>query len=207
MLPHEDPLLLDEENDIRFEDLSVHSCGRVTIRSVAAMTYGQAHNLIFGREPDPPATPNTVPLGQAGRPVAPSLWEGLRSDLKLLTVFGRYLKASREASGALDLSQGAGGELKFKLNNEGDPVDVQGKEELEVHSTIEELMVLANGAVAEMIHCLTPLETLLRIHPPPPQSKLQAVRELAKQSGLSVFRDESSSLISEQLRTFRGQML
>jgi exoribonuclease R len=168
------------------------------------MTYGQAHNLIHNREPDPPGVPNSVPPGQAGQAVSRPLWEGLRQDLKLLTVFGRSLKASREKNGALDLSQGSGGELKFKLNSEGDPIDVQGKEEMEVHDTIAELMILANSSVAEIIHALTPQELLIRIHPPPPLSKLQSVRELALQTGLNVFREEASAELRDQLRSFRG---
>ena len=70
------------------------------------------------------------------------MWEPLRRDLKLLTVIGRVLKARRKALGALDLSGVSGSELKFKVDSEGNPIEVHGKESLEIHSTIEEMMVL-----------------------------------------------------------------
>jgi exoribonuclease R len=200
----EDPLLLHDNNDIIFATPVLHSCGRTAITSVAAMTYSQAHNLIEGRAPDP--QPPTVPPGQAGQGVGKHLWEDLRSDLKILTVFARFLKCQRELNGALDLTQ-TGGELKFKLNGEGEPMDVKCKEEMEVHNTIAELMIIANSTVARIVESFKPLESLVRIHSSPTLSQQKEILKLVKQTGKGIFDGNSSMELRSQLRTFREKML
>ena len=128
--------------------------------------------------------------------------------MKLLTAFGRALKGWRTVNGSLDLSQGAGGELKFKLTGEGEPVEVHGKEQMEVHSTIEELMVLANCTVARIIARNNPAEPLLRIHPPPTIAKLKNIKELAAQLGLtSIFNSNAPEELRQQVRSFREKIL
>ena len=128
--------------------------------------------------------------------------------MKLLTAFGRALKGWRTINGSLDLSQGAGGELKFKLTGEGEPVEVHGKEQMEVHSTIEELMVLANCTVARIIARNNPAEPLLRIHPPPTIAKLKNIKELAAQLGLtSIFNSNAPEELRQQVRSFREKIL
>ena len=200
----EDPLLLHDNSDIVFATPVLHSCGRTAINSVAAMTYAQAHNLIQGKAPDP--HPPTVPPGQAGQAVGKHLWEDLRSDLKVLTVFARFLKSRRELNGALDLTQ-TGGELKFKLNGEGEPMDVKCKEEMEVHNTIAELMIIANSTVARIVESFKPTETLARIHSSPPLSQQKEILKLVKQTGQGIFDGSSSMELRNQLRTFREKML
>ena len=199
-----DPLVLSEKGDIFFSTPVLHSCGRTAIISVAAMTYAQAHNLIQGRQPDP--TPSNAPPGQAGQTVARHLWEDLRNDLKVLTVFGRFLKAQRDRNGALDLTQ-TGGELKFKLSGEGEPMDVKCKEEMEVHNTIAELMIIANSTVARIIECYKPSETLVRIHSPPAQAQQKEILRLVTQTGQGIFNGGAPDELRNQLRMFREKML
>lgn len=180
----EDPLVLDAAGDIVYTLPERASwVGRTVIHSIAAMTYGQAHNLIQGDPPD--FVPPTVPPGQAGRAVAKQHWPVLRRDLKILTVFARFLKRQRQANGAIDITQGSGSELKFKFDSEGTPMDMHGKEELEVHSTIEQLMILANSAVARIVHETTPREAVVRIHPPPTTNNLDDVKEFIARAAAS----------------------
>ena len=201
---NDDPLLLHENKDIIFDTPVLHSCGRTAITSVAAMTYAQAHNLILGHDPDP--QPSTVPPGQAGRTVAKPLWEGLRSDLRMLTVFGRYLKGQREKNGALDLTQ-TGGELKFKLDSEGEPMDVKCKEEMEVHNTIAELMIICNSTVAYIVESYKPLEALVRVHAPPPPDQQKEILRLVVETGQGKFDSGAPVKLRNQLRSFRENML
>ena len=65
----------------------------------------------------------------------------------MITAISRHLLRMREDSGCLDLSRGGGSELKFTLDAEGLPVQATEKEEMEVHSSIAELMILANSSV------------------------------------------------------------
>ncbi|KAG5189400.1 hypothetical protein JKP88DRAFT_192931, partial [Tribonema minus] len=155
----------------------------LVIRSVAAMTYDQAHTLITkGRISDQPP----VPPGQAGAPVPPDLHPPLSGDLKLLTLFARWLRQQRSESGALDLTK-AEGELKFKLHPvTGLPVAVTAKAELEINHTIAELMILANRTVAETVLRAFPSAALLRTHAPVQASRLGLLQEVAAAAGISV---------------------
>ena len=94
--------------------------------------------------------------GTAGQAVDKHLWHPLRAALRILTALGRHLLESREANGALTLVQGKGSELKFKLDpgklsqfgfvcevmcsiSEGTPIEVHGKEEMEVFSSADHI--------------------------------------------------------------------
>ena len=89
----------------------------------------------------------------------------------------------------------------------GNPIDVNGKEEMEVHNTIAELMILANSTIARIISYNTPLDALVRIHPPPSATKLKAVKELSSETGIPLFQDTSNEELRKQLRTFREKIL
>ena len=43
--------------DLVFSTPRLHACGRTAIRSIAAMTYQQAYNLVQNRPPDDPTGP------------------------------------------------------------------------------------------------------------------------------------------------------
>jgi exosome complex exonuclease DIS3/RRP44 len=61
-----------------------------------------------------------------------------------------------------------------------DPVDVQGKEQLDTNALVEEFMLLANVSAAKMIYKKFPQCAVLRRHPEPPATNfaplLKAVR-------------------------------
>jgi len=253
----EDPLALDEQDDIIFEaappespdgskqgdeaDTSVEKgkvmkiswAGRSIIRSCASMTYQQAHNLVEHCTPDDNNEKDphrkklepvaVIPEGQAGGNIDASLWPKLRQDLSYLTALARCLRRKRSEDGALDLTQqegGEGGEIRFELNNEGVPVRVKRKEQMEVHKTIEELMVVTNSTVAQFIYQHTPLQGLVRIHPPPTAAKMKRVQELALTANLPIFGAQegrgatkaerggmAGSDLQAQLRNYRSKML
>ncbi|MEL6957528.1 MAG: ribonuclease R [Pseudomonadota bacterium] len=76
-------------------------------------------------------------------------------------------------------------ERQIVLNDAGDVTDVAFKDRLDAHRLIEEFMVLANVAAAEtLIAKRTPL--LFRVHEEPDQDKLDALRETAEASGLTL---------------------
>lgn len=60
------------------------------------------------------------------------------------------------------------------------------------HSTIAELMILANGSVARLLHRHMPSAALLRSHGAASLDKLQEIRDLGASMGLKVF-DSSST--------------
>jgi len=174
-----DPMKLDDSNDILFELDDDVWVGRTAIRSVAAMTYEQGHNLIFNKNPN--IYPN-VPPGQAGGFIPGSLHQVLRKDLRLLTVFSRFLKKRRQVNGSFDLHSSA--ELKYQTDLEGNPIAIKQKEDLEIHDTIAELMIITNSKVAELI-CRSSVAAitggLVRTHMPPKEDfeQLKALFVLA----------------------------
>jgi len=135
------------------------------IRSRAAMTYDEAQAII-----DAPAEPDPL-------------------NVRLLNEISKSLKRKRAAMGALTL---ASQEVRFSLDEETqDPTAVSAYEHKESHSLVEELMLLANVAVAHKIETAFPRLALLRRHPPPSPASLDQLRASAAVAGVQL--DTSSS--------------
>ena len=99
-------------------------------------------------------------------------------------LFAAYeaLKAARAERQPLDLDLP---ERRIELSEDGKVASVAFRDRLEAHKLIEEFMVLANVAAAEtLIKKRTPL--LFRVHEEPDQQKLEALREVAQTSGLTL---------------------
>ncbi|MBP1807219.1 ribonuclease R [Rubellimicrobium aerolatum] len=140
-----------------------HAFTRGLMRSRASLEYGRVQAAIDGR-PDEV----TEPL--------------LETVLKPL--YGAYaaLRRAREARAPLDLDLP---ERRIELDEGGKVVSVAFKDRLDAHRLIEEFMVLANVAAAEtLIAKRTPL--LFRVHEEPEPLKLEALRETAEASGLTL---------------------
>ncbi|WP_224816787.1 ribonuclease R [Hasllibacter sp. MH4015] len=76
-------------------------------------------------------------------------------------------------------------ERRIELDEDGTVTSVAFKDRLDAHRLIEEFMVLANVAAAEtLIRKKTPL--LFRVHEEPSPEKLDALRETAQASGLTL---------------------
>lgn len=162
-----------------------------------AMTYEQAHNILHDKAPDDPSKPPTPPL-TAGSPVDPSLIAPLKEDLSILQHLTRKLRKDRETiGGAVDLSGGdLGTELKFALDEDGNPTKVVPKKELEIHHTIAEMMILANQYVAVKIYSSFPESSLLRIHRSVAEDRFEELESALKAGGIAF--DGSSNMALAQ---------
>jgi len=70
-------------------------------------------------------------------------------------------------------------EVKFELDSETqDPTDVAEYQQRETNKLIEEMMLLANQAVATKIYDTFPMFSVLRRHPPPKDEALKTMRKL-----------------------------
>jgi len=120
----------------------------------------------------------------------------LKKDLLILRDLGRKLKKTREeVGGAVDLSSGdLGGELKFSLDENGDPIAVKPKQELEIHNTVAELMIYANGYVATKIYDTFKDSALLRIHRTVEQSRFDGLKQILNVGGISLEGSSNSNL-------------
>jgi len=177
--------------------------GRTVIHNIQAMTYDQAHNILHDQEPDDPS--KLPPPLTAGEPVDRSILPQLKEDLAILTHLSRKLRKDREdIGGAVDLSTGdRGSELKFVLDNNGVPTKATPKKEMEIHQTIAELMIMANGFVGKKIYEHYPQSSLLRIHRSVEAERFGELAALLHAGGFK-FDGKNNSALAETLRNVRN---
>jgi ribonuclease R len=104
--------------------------------------------------------------------------------LPLVHLYGAYklLLAARLERGTLDLDLP---ERKVELDEQGRVTNVAPRPRLDSHRLIEEFMVLANVAAAEELERLqTPC--MYRVHAPPSEEKLEALRGFLSSLGISL---------------------
>ena len=138
-----------------------HRFFRGNIRSRASLTYTQAQAIEEGKDGPTPEITDTV-----------------------RALFSAYRAAAtaRDKRGPLDLELP---ERRIELSDDGRVTSVAFKDRLEAHRLIEEFMVQANVCAAEtLIEKRTPL--VFRVHEVPEPQKLDALREVARASGLTL---------------------
>lgn len=137
---------------------------RAVIRSAHRLSYEEAQEALDG-----------------GSTSATVRDPGLREDLRALLDASRSFRRRRRARGGLDFDLP---ESRVLLDEEGAPIDVRRRERLDSHRLIEDLMIAANEAVANWaIEQGVPV--LYRIHEEPNPEKLDTLRLLAGEFGLS----------------------
>ena len=140
-----------------------HRFTRGLMRSKASLHYGQVQGAIDGQ-----ADGKTAPL--------------LEPVLKPLYAAYAALVQARAARQPLDLDLP---ERKIVLDEAGKVTSVAFYERYDAHKLIEEMMILANVAAAEeLIRLKRPL--LFRVHEEPSPLKLEALREVAEASGMTL---------------------
>jgi ribonuclease R len=127
---------------------------RSVIRSDARLTYGQTQ-----RRDLPP---------------------NVADELELAAAYSADLRAKRFARGALRVERP---ELEFEFDGEGGVADATWQGEAEAHALVEELMIAANEAVAELLSSRR-REALYRVHEPPDPQAVELL--LAKLGDLDV---------------------
>jgi ribonuclease R len=146
-----------------------HRFGRGLMRSAARTTYEQVQAAYDAAS----RRPHPDPLPQAGEGEQQAGESGPPTDLlKTLYAAFRALLAARVARGTLDLDLP---ERKVVLDADGRVAAVAPRPRLDSHRLIEEFMVLANVAAAEELERRRQ-PCLYRIHPPPTEEKLEALR-------------------------------
>jgi ribonuclease R len=134
-----------------------HSFHRVLMRSAAKLNYAQAQAAIDGRPDD-----TTGPL--------------LEPILKPLYTAYALVKLARDERDPLDLDLP---ERKILLKPDGTVDRVIVPERLDAHRLIEEFMILANVAAAEMLEKKA-LPLIYRVHDEPSQEKVHNLQEFLK---------------------------
>jgi len=118
-------------------------------------------------------------------------------EMLILNDLAQRFRKKRFNNGAINFSSQ---EVKFKLDDKGDPVGIMIKESKEAHQLIEEFMLLANRTVAENISKLKvnnkPLPFPYRTHDDPDEEKLVPFAAFAKKFG-HTFDTSSPDTIAE----------
>jgi ribonuclease R len=107
------------------------------------------------------------------------------------------LRRRRFTRGALELSMP---EVKIDLDKQGRVTGAHLVENTESHQIIEEFMLAANEAVAELLHARH-LPFLRRIHEPPEPRKLRALTKFIEELGIETTSLESRFALQRLLQT------
>ena len=161
-----------------------HSFHRVLMRSAAKLNYAQAQAAIDGRPDD-----TTGPL--------------LEPILKPLYAAYALVKLARDERDPLDLDLP---ERKIMLKGDGTVDRVIVPERLDAHRLIEEFMILANVAAAEMLEKKA-LPLIYRVHDEPTQEKVHNLQEFLKTLDLPFAKSGAlrPSLFNRVLGQVRGE--
>lgn len=187
--PHEDKLTfsavfeLDEKARIINEWF-----GRTIIHSDKRFSYEEAQELLEAElaesEATPTPDPSEKPKGRK-RKVEDSF--NFQKDLHILNDLAKTLRAERFRKGAVNFETA---EVKFRLDENGKPLDVYQKVRKDAHKLIEEFMLLANKRVAEFVFNLKkeePRNTMVyRIHEAPDKDRLKTFSDFALRFGYQV---------------------
>lgn len=107
-----------------------------------------------------------------------------KEEILLLNTLAQKFRKKRFDAGAINFSSQ---EVRFKLDDQGKPIGIVIKESKEAHQLIEEFMLLANKAVAELVSKVKlggqPLPFPYRVHDKPDEEKLMPFVEFAKKFG------------------------
>ena len=105
-------------------------------------------------------------------------------ELTLINDLAKQLRATRISKGAIAFDRQ---EVKFSLNEKGDPTGVFFKQQNDAHKLIEEFMLLANRKVAEFIGKPggkeKPKTFVYRVHDSPDPEKLSTFAQFVKKFG------------------------
>ncbi|KAM6178417.1 DIS3-like exonuclease 2 [Rhynchocyon petersi] len=167
--------------------------GRTVIRSCTKLSYEHAQSMI--ETPTQPVPEDTLP------PISPEhTSQEVHQAVLNLHRIAKELRRQRFVGGALRLDQL---KLAFTLDHEtGLPQGCHVYEYRDSNKLVEELMVLANVAVAHKIHRTFPERALLRRHPPPQTKMLNDLMEFCDQMGLPLDFSSAGALHKTLTETF-----
>ena len=138
---------------------------KAVIRSVARLTYSEMAAIIVDKDND-----------------ARQRRDQLVTHLDDLYQLYQLLHAERKKQGLIDFSSL---ESRFEFNDEGHIESIHTVQRNEAHRLIEEMMLVANVAAGEFLE-KNEIPTMYRIHATPKPEKLENVRSLLSQLGLSL---------------------
>ncbi|MBK7812472.1 MAG: ribonuclease R [Saprospiraceae bacterium] len=110
----------------------------------------------------------------------------LEDHLHLINRITKMIRKERMKNGSIDFESP---EVRFKLDDQGIPLELYVKERFDAHMLIEELMLLANQYVAKFISLKNktfPIPFVYRIHDLPDPMKLEEFQFFAQEMGVKL---------------------
>jgi len=124
----------------------------------------------------------------------------------LLDKLAKAFRKKRFDNGAINFSSQ---EVKFTLDEKGNPVGIVIKESKDAHKLIEEFMLLANKTVAEYISKIkinkVPIPFPYRIHDKPDEEKLKVFAAFVKKSGYQ-FNDKNENEVARSFNSLLNEI-
>lgn len=168
---------------------------RTVIRSIARLTYRQAHAILEDNLQDSATLPRAPKNSRCHSD--PEVQLRVRTAWSL----AKLLRKKRFEAGSLDLDFP---EVKVRLDAEGKPTRIEKIENDESHQLIEECMLAANEAVAAAIKNKSQ-PTVYRIHESPEQERLMEFRAKAIEHGHRIGDLTQRSEVQRLLKNIRGR--
>lgn len=103
----------------------------------------------------------------------------LNIAIKVLDRYAKKLRRQRLGEGSITFDKH---EIKFKLNENNKPIDIEFKVMKDSNMLIEEFMLLANKKVANLLNS-NEYPVVNRVHEEPEQEKLESLKHFIKQFG------------------------
>lgn len=167
--------------------------GRSIIRSCCKLSYEHAQDLLDN--PSRQREPGELPPVLSGYSV-----EQIAQCLHVLRGMTEAMRKRRFKGGALRLDQV---KVVFSLGENFQPYGFSVYEHTESHRLIEELMLLANMAVAHRLYKAFPDQAFLRSHPPPDDAQMVEVEALCSAHGV-VLDTTTAGTLQASLNTLVG---
>jgi len=123
----------------------------------------------------------------------------------ILNEIAKTLREERRQKGSINFNKK---EIKFKLDSNNNPIEVNFKESKEANKLIEEFMLLANKKVAELFKKLKKKPSVYRIHDVPDKEKLKMLKKIVKEFGYSLditSREGTSRTLNRLLKQVKGK--
>lgn len=108
------------------------------------------------------------------------------AELKKLNELAKKLRKQRFKEGSVDFNAE---EVRFKLDDEGTPIEVYVKKRRDTNMLIEEFMLLANKSVAGYISkkgTASEIPYIYRVHDQPDTDRVEELIHFAKQMGVNI---------------------
>lgn len=160
---------------------------RGIIKSKARLTYREVNAYFEGKEV--------------------SFSDEIKDMLTVLHECSSIIRKRRERQGTISLDTT---EIKFKLDEEGNPLEVIKQVQGESEKMIEDLMIVTNCTVARAL-ASKGIPVLYRVHELPPKDKLSVFKDYLRKLGLlsSFPRDEfiTSSRLNDFLKSIKDENL